>query len=270
MRNETIGLDVAEDRQLFVGDSDVPETKWKAVWNIDKEKVAAIVSKDYKIVQHRDVVESFIDACDGLNIKHSVNVRNHGNRIFVDVTFPDSKLYVKEKGEEFIAGFRLINSYDKTTGVHIIPRLMRLACLNGMIVDIKGFVKVFSYRHNQEMAQNFAGYMEKALAETVESHPKLQAMVNDCIGDSVEWATAEKVLQFLVGKRKHFEQVEKNIDRTKPITRWDIYNAITRYATHGEQLKPNIEMWLQKKAQELLVTPSKELLQLAEAKLTVA
>ena len=270
MMNEMVALDVAEKRPIFVGEGNLTaEKKWEAVWNVDKNIMAAIVSKEYKIVQHREVVQSFQDACAGLNIKHRIDVRNFGNRIFADVTFPDSKLYVA-KGEEFVVGFRLINSYDKSTGVHIVPRLVRLVCANGMVVDVKGFVGGFSYRHNQEMVQNFAGYIEKALAETIESNDKLKAMVNDCIGDSVEWIVAEKMLQYLVGKKKHFLQVEKNIDKTKPITRWDVYNAITKYATHGEQLKPNIEMWLQKKAQETLVTPSEKLVELAEIQLAKA
>ena len=265
MEAEIMQLDQAMEKDVFVGDSEVAEKKWKAVYNIDTDKVAAIVCKDYEIVQHRAVAESFLEACRNLNIKYATKVKNQHNRIFIDVTFPDSKLYA-EKGEEFIAGFRLINSYDKTTGVIIVPRLVRLVCMNGMVVDVKGFVKTFNYRHNQEIAKNFGGYIEIALKETIDANDKLKAMVNSCLGDSAEWQIVEKLMEVLIHVKKHYEPMialmKKQYDEVGNLTRWDIYNAITQYATHGEQLKPNTEMLLQRKAQKVLTTPMVQLVEI--------
>ena len=260
METQITQLDSAIERPLFVGASPLPETNWKAVYNVSKGQVASIVSKDYEIIQHQDVARDFLTACANLNIKTKTKLNNHGNRIFIDVEFPDSKLYV-QKGEEFIAGFRLINSYDKTTGIMIVPRLVRLVCSNGMIMDVKGFVQSFSYRHNQEMAKNFGGYIEKALKDTINSNDKLKAMVNECIIDSVEWEILDKVLEGLIQTKKHYEAISELMKDKEP-NRWELYNAITNYATHGEQLSPNVEMVLQGKAQRVLVTPMKRLVEL--------
>jgi len=260
MRPEVVALDVAIEKPLFVGANIMAEENWKAVWNQDTGKVASIVSKGYEIVQHRDVAQSFLDAYANLNIEAKTRIKDHENRITIDVEFPKSRLYV-QKGEEFIVGFRLINSYDKTTGVSIVPRLVRLACMNGMIVDVKGFVGTFNYRHNQEMAQNFAGYIETALKETINANDKLKAMVNDCIGDSIEWEICEKLIPLLINTKKHWEVILEDL-KGDIVTRWDIYNAITKYATHNEQLKPNIEAFLQEKAQRVLTTPLMNLVKL--------
>jgi len=55
---------------------------------------------------------------------------------------------------------------------------------------------------------------------------------------------------------KVFEPLYEQHVSGKPITRWDVYNAVTRYATHGEQLSPHVEMMLQNRAKQLLVTPA--------------
>jgi len=259
IQQEIMRLNVAEARSIIVGGQSEPETRWKAVWNVNTNKVASIVSDGYEIVQHRDVASSFLEACQNLNIENEMSIKEGGNRMFIDVKFPQAKLYV-QKGEEFIAGFRLINSYDKSTGIIIVPRLVRLVCQNGMVMPVKGFIGSFCYRHNQNMAKNIHSYIEKAIAQTIESSEKLKAMVNNCIGDSVEWEIAEKIMEALIHVEKHYKPMvaimkQKYEATGKKLTRWDVYNAITQYTSHGEQLKPRIEELLQKKAQRVLVTP---------------
>jgi len=186
VRNDFIALDTAEERSLTVSGTTEPLREWKAVWNVDKGKVAAIVSKAYTIVQHRNVAESFIQACQRLNINFRYRIRDGGNRFFMDVEFPDSRMKVSE-GEEFIAGFRLGNSYNKTGSVLVMPRLVRLACNNGMVMPSRGFVPVFRVRHNQKLVTTFEGYIEKALGQVISSNDKLKSMVSECMKDSIEW-----------------------------------------------------------------------------------
>lgn len=256
MRQEIEHLDAAEERPVFSTDSYGSSYRlddYKAIFNLGKNETAAIVSPQYKLIQHRDVATSFLDACERLNIKTESKIRDQGHRIFMDVSFPSAKLYV-QKGEEFIAGFRLINSYDKTTGIMILPMLKRLICSNGMVVET-GLIRSFCYRHNCEVAAQFESYVEKALAETISANVKLKAMVNDCIGDSAEWAILDNILPALIKREKHIEQIKNRLQGLTEVTRWDLYNAITHYATHGQQLTPSVEMWLQGKAQTVLSTP---------------
>jgi hypothetical protein len=249
-------LDVAESRKVFVERPDESHSElkqFKAVWNLSKNTCGCIASTGYKIVQHRELVRSLIEAIENLNIRHEVSLNSQGHRLFVDVKFPEVKLLAKEVDEEFIGGLRIINSYDKTTGLIIVPRLERLACSNGMVVA--KFIGGFSVRHNAPLVEEFAGLIEKTLNDMINSCPKLQAIVNDCISDSIEWELCKRLVKALIKREKHTELILENIDPSKTITRWDIYNAITRYATHGEQLKPNVEHWLQNKAQRLLHKP---------------
>ena len=257
---EIENLDVAEERKVFTqssGENLIPIDNHKAIWNLSKNELGCIASKDYNIIQHREVVKSLITAIGNLNVEFNANVRQDGHRIFLDISFPKTSLYIEEVGEEFIGGLRLINSYDKTTGLLILPRLERVICKNGMVV--KKFVKGYAIRHNQRLVQSFEGIVENTLRELVDSCDKFKAMVNGCIEDSVEWKLVEIIMENLIYRRKHIAGILEKLEKKDKVTRWDIYNAITNYATHGEQLKPNIENWLQNKAQKVLEKPLKVL-----------
>ena len=43
------------------------------------------------------------------------------------------------------------------------------------------------------------------------------------------------------------------------LTRWELYNAITRYLTHGEQMTPHIEDLFHRRAEKMLITPLKKM-----------
>lgn len=263
-------LDVAESRKVLIANpsgSVIEADRYQAVWNLNSNSLGCIASKEYNIIQHKEVVNSLFDAIKGLNLKFESNMRQQGHRIFLDVTFPDTKILIQAKGlvkgEEFVSGIRLINSYDKTTGLLILPRLERVICANGMIMS--HFIQAYSIRHNQKLVQDFAQVIEKALAGMVNSCDTLKAVINDCIGDSTEWKCVELILENLIHYEKHrigvMQTLKANekLKAQKTLTRWDIYNAITSYCSHGEQLKPSIESWLQNKAQILLKTKLEKL-----------
>jgi hypothetical protein len=191
----------------------------------------------------------------GLNINFTSHISQQGHRIFADFTFPDAKIVLTQVGEEFATGVRLINSYDKSTGLIIVPRLCRLVCTNGMVLKTFGEGLVMKH-NNHNLAQDIAGMVEATLAKIINSQANLQAMVSNCMADSIEWHMVEGIMKRLIGRQKHMVAI---MSRCEPvngvITRWALYNAITAYATHGEQIKPNIEAWLQSKAEKVLNTP---------------
>ena len=58
-----------------------------------------------------------------------------------------------------------------------------------------------------------------------------------------------------------------NSDQHGRVTRWSFYNAVTNYvSSFGSRLKPQVDTWLQNKAQRILKTP---IAQLTEELVTV-
>lgn len=252
LRNASLGFDRAEEQKpLWFGEDKQSECKgWKALYNIDKKKVATVVSDRYNLVQHKDVVTSVVDAVSNLNIKSIARIRDGGNRVFVDLTFTDHKIPVKE-GEEFIAGIRIINSYDRTTGIIVAPRYLRCVCNNGMVVN--KIISGYAIKHSKKMTEDFESTVQRLLKKMIEQEEQLRNLVEDCIGDSIEWEIMERILKSLAKSEKHIKRIKRLIPENP--SRWDLYNAFTEYATHDAQVRPNVEQRLQTQAQKILVTP---------------
>lgn len=249
-------LDVAEERAVFIANAagePVIEKKLKGIVNVSKGMLAAVTSVGYNTIQHNEVRSDLFTALTNLNIAFVPSIREQGHRVYIDVSFPDAVVKLTQVGEEFASGVRVINSYDKTTGLIIVPRIVRLKCTNGMV--LKTFGEGVVLKHNSSIVKDIQANVETALKSIINGHQNLQKMVDRCIADSIEWKLAEKIIKKLIGREKHIEAIKKLLPESEVVTRWDIYNALTDYATHSEQISPNIEAWLQSRAEILLNKP---------------
>jgi len=274
-------LDKASIVPVFIEDNGVnkPVEKFVGIYNNSKGEFCNVVTPHYKLVQHKDYIVNFANALDRLNIKYDMEIKPDGNKVFVDVMFRDKNHKFEKLNEEFITGIRLINSYDKSTGLGIMPRYTRLACTNGMIMT-RSEMK-FNVRHNSKMLEEIETFIEKRLNSIINSSEELKGYVSSCIGDSIEWLTVTKILEKIFLQFKHREEILKRLNisvvvtkelnkkkeinyimenkKRKKITRWELYNAITDYLTHGEHITPFVETINQKHAEKILMTPLKEL-----------
>jgi len=274
-------LDVASMVPVFIEDNGVtkPVKKFVGVYNNTQGEFCNIVSPTYKLVQHKDYIINFANALDRLNIKYDMEIKPQGDKVYVDVSFSEKTHKFEKLNEEFITGIRLVNSYDKSTGIGIMPRYTRLACTNGMIMT-RSEMK-FNVSHRSKMLEEVEGFIETRLNTIINSSDELRNFVSVSMKDSIEWLTVTKIMEKLIVQLKHREEILKRLDISvvvnkpknkkkqisyvmenklkKKITRWDLYNAITHYLTHGEQITPHIEMVHQKHAEKVLMTPLKVL-----------
>jgi len=230
----------------------------------------------YRLVTHKDFIDTFSSTLDKLNIKYDMTITSVGNTVFTDVEFPDNKVKFEKLNEEFLMGIRLVNSYDRNYPITIMPRMKRLACLNGMILTRDE--KSFNVKQSANLAKEIERLIETKFNEIVNSFGNLQTLVENSIADSIEWKLACKVLEKLLKQPKHLENILRNLNinvvkvvnpltntnelafssalaETAKLTRWQLYNAITQYLTHGEHISPYVEGALHTKAEKLLNTP---------------
>ena len=252
---------------------------WKGIYNLNKNVYTKTVSRNlYQVITHKEFLNTFATALDNLNIKYSANIQSMGNTVVTDIEFSEKKIELKELNEEFVSGIRLINSYDRNYPITIMPRLVRLACLNGMVLS-RDETK-FNVKHSSQLAREIEKLISVKITQILNKYQDMQVMVETCIADSIEWKLASKIMEKLIVQPKHLEKILGNLeieristpnlkDKKNPtitflsksltdedkLTRWQLYNAITKYTTHGEQLATYIEMHLQSKAEKLLLTP---------------
>lgn len=255
------GFDTATMKPVFIGEDKIEDKNHYAVWNNDRKKVSSIVSPQYELIQHSDVVSEVIESLQGLNLKGTARVSDGGDVVFIDITFNDAKLFVT-KGEEFYQGIRIVNSYNKTTGIQVMPHLVRLACNNGMVMSVN-FYKEFNVTHTSKLAKDFSQIIPVMLNTMVTNNDKFKQLVESCIGDSVEWDAMKTIIANLLKCEKHQESVLGIINengKKEKYSRWDFYCAITSYATHSDRLSPTLQNFLQNKAQVVLQKPLSRML----------
>ncbi len=280
VKSSTDNLDKASICPLKIDDGGVIKdvNNFVGVYNVTKGKFCAAVVPYYNLVQHKEYFDSFAIALDRLNVLFKMSIKQSGNRAFADIEFTGRNIKFKKLNEEFTTGIRLVNSYDKSTGLHVMPRFTRLACTNGMIITRDE--KTVSIKHHSKLVKEIEGLVERKITEIINKNSDLQIWVSTSMKDSIEWMTACRIIEKLFSQLKHREEILKNLDivvieikdkKTKKksisyvwnnekdkkdkLTRWELYNAITKYLTHGEQITPHIENLFHKKAEKLLLTP---------------
>jgi hypothetical protein len=258
LKNAAIGFDRAEMRDVHIvkeGQDDYLSKRYMGVWNVDRNELACLAPKSYMVIQHRYATEKLIEAITSLNIRATAELKKSRHGIQIDFDFPDSKMELTEVGESFTTGIRVVSDYSQVAGLVISARVTRLACSNGMIVN--DIVKSRRVKYTEELKVTVEALIDKIIKDIIASDDKLANMVSICIKDSVEWQALKLLTKALFKKKKYVKEILSRLkcNDSGRITRWDFYNAITSYvSTAGSRLRPQIDAWLQNKAQKILKT----------------
>jgi len=252
-----LGFDRAEMRDVHIvkEGEDYLSKRHMGVWNIDKNELACLAPKSYTVIQHKHATECLIEAISSLNIKALASLKRSRHGIHIDFDFPESQFELSEVGESFTTGIRVVSDYSQVAGLMIAARVTRLACTNGMVVN--DIVKPTRIKYTEQLTLTVEGLIDKVIRDIISNDRKLADMVSVCMADSVEWQAVKLLTKALFKKKKHVGEILSRLkhDDSGRVTRWDFYNAVTNYASSGLRLKPEIDAWLQNKAQKVLKTP---------------
>lgn len=269
LKNHSRGFDRAEMRELFTETNGMRChcRSHMQVWNLDEGAQACVAPKTYQVIQHQEMVEALVEALVGLNLPSVARVKAAKHAVQIDIDFPESGFELSQVGESFTSGIRIINDYSKTMGLIISPRVTRLACSNGMVVtDVVSPKRV---RFSEELKLTVEGTVDKLIHDIISSDGHLQEMVSACLKDSVEWSALRLLVKSMFQQKRHVMEIIGRLPNpfeTERINRWQLYNAVTNYATFGQRLKPELDAWLQNKANTLLKHSFDELSSLEQGK----
>jgi len=266
-------LDTAQLVPIQWGKDNTPVTNFRGIYNNAQKEMCNVVSDNYHVVQHKEYFDSIAESLDRLGIKFKMTMFQSGNKAFADIDFNNRNLKFDKLNEEFVTGFRVSNSYDKSTSLNFQVKLTRLACMNGMILS-KFIDGQFSIRHNQLLAKEIDKFVSIGINKIINGNAELQTWISDSMLDSTEWINCAKLCELLFERFKHREQILKrlgitcvivkdtktgkkvvtymNDTCTQKVTRWKLYNSITSYITQGSHITPLLEELMQKKAEQIL------------------
>ncbi len=280
MQRGLMQLDTAQSKPIFVDGKEYKD--YQCVYNTDKKAPAMVTSSMYTIVQHREVFDSFLEGMKELGLNASGKVWNNGNRVIAEVVFKGKGIEDPSAGhiagdnavgKTIGYGVRLSNSYDKSMAIRGQFLAYRLACSNGMIVGSEILAVHQKHIGNIDIRKKMTEFLTAVLAK----EDKLQALVSSAIAQTMEWDIAHRVLEKLFDQPRHREQILKRLGismvsvedkktkkttvqyvwddpkkATQKVSRWQLYNAVTNYLTHGERMTPHVQEVLHAKGNKLL------------------
>lgn len=252
-------LDRAEERPLLTTNpSDpkelIPIPTHRVIWNTDNNKLSTVATEQYSIVQHQEAFVPLATALQAFGLPITGWVRNERDRVTAFIKF-DTKT-VSDDQEGINLGIKIVNTYDGTHALQGELWAYRMACSNGMVLG--KVIPNTTYYQVHRGSFDVVKEMEKFIRTAIEKSDVLQGLVSESIKKTMEWEYIELLLPKLERTNKWRVRIEDELRRVreeklgKPLTRWDVYNAFTSVATHGERIGSIVESRIQQSAQKLL------------------
>lgn len=242
-------LDRAELRPVLCNGSEVEYQK--AVWNTTKGRCESIVKSTHGLIEHRQAFLPFVSALREKNIAVKGVVKNDGGVAVIEALFDNYGIQPKD-GESISVGVRLINSYSKR-GFVGQAFAKRLVCSNGMISTVETASMKVVHTDLATLDQSFQHF----ISSVVKGVEALEEKVNQAIEEELEIAEARGILHLYFGKKMTAELM-RLFQKNKNKNKWELYNAITNYASHQGKDEKQYEKLL-KVADRMLRAPLADL-----------
>ena len=211
--------------------------KRKAIIRTDTSQTIAIVSNNYKLVPHSNVVDMFNGVPD-MELKQ-VSVGHCGASLIGRYDFlPNIPHRLEVKVGDYVDFYvRVFNSYDTSLGVGFSIIGDRLVCKNGLITSVG--LGTARFKHFESLDVNV---LQKLVVE------ELNQVLAKMDGTWKQWLTTkpsnEKIQAFFkevvdkyVGK-KLLPLLEKDaIDKNQTDGMWGIYNVLSAHTSHNIKTK---------------------------------
>ena len=252
----------------------VEEDMYKAIVGENGE-VYAIVSKYYRLVLHRDVIDATNEALKEMGIEpidYWADVSWDGAVMFYKVLIRELEI----DGNKLRFGLMVTNSYNLKLGINVLGFGMNMFCMNQMMFG-REILKV-KKRHREGSVGVELENLKDAIVEVIDGLENIKDIIVAAREKKVSaleivrfirdlklskrnvikvCKLIEKYAQFNVGAELIYgvlkEEVPEAVKKTE-VTLWDLYSAVTDFLTHhfkSKDLSKVLE--LQNKAAKLLV-----------------
>jgi len=288
LMNVIPNLDSAYESPLWFGEyQDNPNLceGFKAIVNGNTNKVEMTTRNHYNIIQNSEAVRAIGEALKEKGLEIQGRFDDFGGRIKMDCFFTSDNVPIVEDDAKGVKlGFSMENSYNGSSSFKLSMFGFRMICQNGMTVgsvmnnisEVKRHIGNTQFETLKEMAMNF-------FTSVINSSSALKRVIDQSINDIASWEEISKILLEKFTQKKHRDKIAEKLgitfieiedEKTKkksivPIkekeakdsyTRWEVYNAITNYATHDEGISRIVSGYMQENAERILKNSFKELL----------
>jgi hypothetical protein len=262
----------AELRPLYFQDTDqetrLPyynESRFKAVVSADDEHTQyTAVTNQYKLVQHQDVMFQVLNTIQATGVDGNARIKAFGANCYMDMVFSNMSID-DPSGSVINLGYTARNTYDSTGAINLFPFAIRSICSNGMIFNMtpKLQLNIISIRHMGEIVSKVKLAMQNLITNTLQIEGVFVELVDQATKNIIEFRANELELTMaeFTGSRLSARKVieTSKMPITGDISQWEIYNALTQYASWNATNASNYQRMSQA-AEKLLNNDNAKLL----------
>ncbi|MFA6694991.1 MAG: hypothetical protein WCR85_00040 [Sphaerochaeta sp.] len=209
------------------------------VVNTGTNKVTMPVSHRYKPLSHIGGFGPALDAIESADIDREMmlNIENHGDTAELYVLFPEMMFNEDKEGGGMMYGLRFRNQYDQKTSFRGHVFCWRVQCLNGSTHARLGEM-IISARHVDSHIQSLSEKIHTFVEHMVANAGQVETVVDAAIESPVNFSDYDEIVRTLTGTVTGGERHSKDIAPAIPLetNRWQIFNAITDYASHSNRV----------------------------------
>ena len=204
----------------------------------------AFLSDNYRVIDNRDVLLSCLEELQNKETKIE-EAELTETMMFVKVKSEQLRDFIRERNDELIGGILIQNSETGHAAVRIQPRIFRVQCTNGAILEQFSTRQIHLGSNGDELQDDIIYLnIRRAIRETFDRFGEIVNLVRDSavIGlPDIKVAVNNVVKQYRLT-----ESQRENILMAYAVepmeTKWGLVNAITRAAKQEENFERTIEM----------------------------
>lgn len=203
---------------------------YRAVVRFDTGELLAVVSRDYELIPHKEVIELCDTYYAGQDVSRKVKLTRNGARMFASYIMKDMKVNIGTEDEPDMVSPRvtITNSYDASMRIWVEAGAWRLVCTNGLKIG-KTLIKRSRKHVGTEALDDLLDHLE----ETMEVFNSVIPVWQQWGRETILLEEGDEIIGNLGLPEKYTEMVKdewRNADRN---TLWNLYNAVTYVMTHG-------------------------------------
>jgi len=251
-----LGLPEYQKKEVWIRGKDQTYEAESHVAIIEKNSDSnpiAILSKKYKLIQHREAFIPFINMCRAMGINVKGTITKSEGKVFLRAIFMDKRARVVVDGEELYTGVLLGNSVDGTMGLFMESFAFRSVCSNGMLLGKTLVARV--YKIHAGNAEILKEQYQKFSEQIIENSPRLSDIIKRAISENIQESVINQALYGAGFGKNHVKKLLEKCQQLDIKNKWDLYNVITNWLTHELEVKWGAEKWHQSNATRLLTEP---------------
>lgn len=236
------------------------ECRFKVIRNEATNDAVCTVTDKYKILQHSDAVNLIISAIQEAGVTGGGILYNHQNAIKVETYWDNLQIRDPTQDSYIQLGMTFTNSFNKSTGFSGHAFGWRQSCENGMLTSriLENSPKLY-FMHTGDIQQRIINSVKYFIENIISIQNTIVQLIIDSQKEVITFDNVDMQIEYISQFSGSKLQAKKIIDAEKlelRESRWNLYNAITSYASHTD-LSFNRYGYIQDRAQDVL-NPSLE------------